>query len=47
MHYLPHIPPGQHDEESLGAALWLERRYWERMEIAIANGISRSLGGDA
>lgn len=46
MHYLPHIPPHDYTEETLGAALWLEQRYWERMEIAVTNGIARALGGD-
>ena len=46
MKHLPHIQPNQHTEETLGAALWLEQQYWERMEIAICNGIARAFGGD-
>ena len=46
MHYLPHIPAAAHTEETLGAALWLEKRYWQQMEIAVANGISLAFGGD-
>ncbi len=46
MHYLPHISTQQHSAETFGAALWLERRYWERMETAIANGISLAFGED-
>lgn len=40
MHHLPHIHPDQYDAQALGAALWLEQWYWERMEIAVANGIA-------
>ena len=46
MHYLPHIPPADYSEEVLGTALWLDRHRWEQTEIAVANGISRVLGGD-
>lgn len=46
MHHLPHIPQDQHTAETLGAALWLEKRYWKQMEIAVANGISLAFGGD-
>lgn len=46
MHYLPHIPATDRDEYTLGAALWLEKRYWQQMEIAVANGIGLAFGGD-
>lgn len=46
MHHLPHIHPNDYTEDALGAALWLEKRYWKQMEIAVANGISLAFGGD-
>ncbi len=47
MHYLPHVPTSQYGADILGAALWLEKRYWENMERAVANGISLALGGES
>jgi hypothetical protein len=46
MHYLPNIHPRDYTEDSLGAALWLEKRHWKEMEIAVANGIIRAFEGD-
>lgn len=46
MHHLPHINPRNYTEDTLGAALWLEKRYWTQMEIAVANGIATAFGGD-
>ena len=46
MHHLPHIHHDQLTEDHLGAALWLEKRYWKQMEIAVANGISLAFGGE-
>ena len=40
--WLPH-EPNDH-AETLGAALWLERQYWERMQVAVANGIALAFG---
>ena len=46
MHYLPHIPPRDYTEKTLGAALWLENHHCKQMEISVANGILLAFGGD-
>ncbi len=39
------LPRGDADDpEAWGAAWWLEERFWEQMEIAVANGIARAFG---
>ena len=29
----------------MGEALWLEKDYWEKMAIAVANGIAKAFRG--
>ncbi|WP_420801113.1 DUF6890 family protein [Pseudomonas chlororaphis] len=41
--WLPGAPP---TADTLGTAKWLEDEHWRRMEIAIANGISRAFNGN-
>ncbi|WP_221065947.1 DUF6890 family protein [Methylomagnum ishizawai] len=41
-HYFPGCEP---DPETLGAALWLEQRYWEHMRAAVAAGIDKAFSG--
>ncbi|WP_413814094.1 DUF6890 family protein [Pseudomonas chlororaphis] len=41
--WLPGAPP---TVDNLGTAKWLEDEHWRRMEIAIANGISRAFNGN-
>ncbi|WP_414860649.1 DUF6890 family protein [Pseudomonas chlororaphis] len=41
--WLPGAPP---TADNLGTAKWLEDEHWRRMEIAIANGISRAFNGN-
>ena len=36
------LPGRAPDVETMGAALWLERDYWQKMEVAITNGIARA-----
>lgn len=36
------FPARPTDVETLGTALWLERDYWRKMEVAVANGIARA-----
>lgn len=33
------------DGESMAEALFLERDYWEKMSVAVANGIARAFKG--
>lgn len=33
------------DEQAMGVALYLDKRHWEQMEIAVANGITRAFKG--
>lgn len=35
------LPLAGDDTESLATALYLERRYWDEMGIAVANGIAK------
>ena len=38
--------PGRNlSEESMGEALWLEKDYWEKMSMAVANGIAKAFRG--
>ena len=30
---------------TMGQALWLEKDYWEKMSIAVTNGIARAFKG--
>lgn len=46
LHYLPHIPFANATPEQLGTVLWLDKRYWDQMEIAINNGIARAFGDE-
>ena len=39
------FPQMEPSEESMGEALWLERDYWEKMAIAVANGIAQAFKG--
>ena len=32
-------------EESMGEALWLEKDSWEKMSMAVANGIAKAFRG--
>ena len=31
--------------DNMGTAKWLEDQHWQRMEIAVANGIARAFKG--
>lgn len=35
------FPLREPSTESMGEALWLEKDYWEKMAIAVANGIAK------
>ncbi|WP_035075176.1 DUF6890 family protein [Maridesulfovibrio zosterae] len=38
--------PGQEvTEESMAEALWLEQDFWEKMSVAVSNGISKAFRG--
>ncbi|MGH2432571.1 DUF6890 family protein [Pseudomonas sp. VLB120] len=39
------LPGTSPTAEVMGTAKWLEDEHWRRMEIAIANGISKALNG--
>lgn len=41
-HWLPNCPP---DEETMARALWLEKEYWQRMRVCVANGVARAFSG--
>lgn len=41
-HWLPHDEP---TAQTMGTALWLENEHWRRMEIAVANGITKAFNG--
>ncbi|WP_181377709.1 DUF6890 family protein [Limnobaculum xujianqingii] len=41
-HYLPDEPD---DIDSLARAIWLDSEYWEKMRIAVGNGIALALSG--
>jgi len=41
-HWLPHSPA---DDETMARALWLEKEYWKRMRICVANGVARAFSG--
>ncbi|WP_371924878.1 hypothetical protein [Endozoicomonas sp. SCSIO W0465] len=41
-HWLPNFPP---DEETMARALWLEKEYWQRMRVCVANGVARAFSG--
>ena len=42
LHWFPGRDPS---EESMGEALWLEKDYWEKMSMAVANGIAKAFRG--
>ncbi|XYQ55567.1 DUF6890 family protein [Pectobacterium carotovorum] len=42
-HYLPHEPD---DNDNLARAVWLDNSHWEKMHIAVANGIALALKGE-
>ena len=39
------LPGEEPTTDNMGTAKWLDDQYWNRMEIAIANGISRAFKG--
>ena len=39
------LPGSAPTADNLGTAKWLEDNYWNRMEIAVANGIAMALKG--
>lgn len=39
------FPGREPDEESMGAALWREKDFWEKMSLAVASGISKAFRG--
>ena len=39
------FPQRELSEESMGEALWLEKDYWEKMSLAVANGIAKAFRG--
>ena len=39
------FPQRELSEESMGEALWLEKDYWEKMSMAVANGIAKAFRG--
>ncbi|MEH0833314.1 DUF6890 family protein [Pectobacterium cacticida] len=42
-HYLPHEPD---DIANLARAVWLDNSHWEKMHIAVANGIALAFKGE-
>ena len=38
---------GHHEvtEHSMGEAVYLEKDYWHKMEVAVCNGIAKAFGG--
>ncbi|PWC18244.1 hypothetical protein DDT56_05080 [Brenneria corticis] len=43
-HYLPHEPD---DIDNLARAVWLDNSYWEKMRVAVGNGITLAFKGDS
>ena len=39
------FPLREPSEESMGEALWLEKDSWEKMSVAVANGIAKAFRG--
>ena len=39
------FPLREPSEESMGEALWLEKDSWEKMSMAVANGIAKAFRG--
>ncbi len=39
------FPQRELSEESMGEALWLDKDYWEKMSVAVANGIAKAFRG--
>ncbi len=38
--------PGESDsEENLARAIWLETKYWQNMQSAMANGVAKAFSG--
>lgn len=40
--WFPHTKP---DAYTMGEAIWLEKDYWEKMAVAVGNGIAQSIKG--
>lgn len=36
------FPHREQDVDCMGDALWLERDYWDKMTVAVTNGIARA-----
>ncbi|WP_407704229.1 DUF6890 family protein [Zooshikella ganghwensis] len=47
MHWLAkkHFPHEPVTAETMGAACFFEHDYWEKMQIAVANGIAKAFKG--
>ena len=39
------FPQRDLSKESMGEALWLDKDYWEKMSVAVANGIAKAFRG--
>ena len=39
------FPMFEPDAQTMGEAIWLENDHWEKMSIAVANGIAKSIKG--
>lgn len=39
------FPGREPDAEAMGEALFLEKDYWEKMSVAITNGIAKAFKG--
>jgi hypothetical protein len=39
------FPGREPDAQAMGEALYLEKDYWEKMSVAVANGIGKAFKG--
>ncbi|MDK2956529.1 MAG: hypothetical protein PWQ57_2025 [Desulfovibrionales bacterium] len=39
------LPGRAADARTLGEALWLEQDYWEKMSVAVCNGVVKAFKG--
>ncbi|HCE5112906.1 TPA: hypothetical protein NKO82_004554 [Vibrio parahaemolyticus] len=39
------LPSETDSEENLARAIWLEQQYWEKMQVATANGVAKAFSG--
>lgn len=39
------LPHETDDEKSLARAIWIEKKHWENMAVAMANGTAKAFAG--